>query len=216
LLIFPLISPAFLKTTAVSGYLHPSYAKSLAEFGTPLELPRSKGWILEREIPGSPYRDAMGCYPLFVCQDWSQIYADLEDIGDELVTLSVVTDPFGQYETTYLRRCFRDVVLPLKEHFIVDLRRPMDTFVCKHHRRYARNACQRLYIEKCEDPTKFVEEWAQLYSGLIKRHNIKGMLAFSRLTFVKQLKVPGIVVFRAVHEEETLGMLLHIAPSAMT
>ena len=150
----------------------------------------------------------MGCYPLFVCQDWSQIYADLKDIGDELVTLSVVTDPFGQYETTYLRRCFRDVVLPFKEHFIVDLRRPMDTFVCKHHRRYARNACQRLYIEKCEDPIKFVAEWAQLYSSLIKRHNIKGMLAFSRLTFVKQLKVPGIVVFRAVHEEETLGMLL--------
>ena len=59
----------------MSGYMHLGYAESLVEFGTPRELPRSGGWVLERQIPGFSYRDAMGCYPLFACQDWSQCAA---------------------------------------------------------------------------------------------------------------------------------------------
>ena len=202
------MSLVYLNTTAVSGYMHPGYAQSMTEFGTPRELPYSKGWILERQIPGFPYIDAIGCYPLFVCQDWSQFYADLEDIGNELVTLSLVTDPFGQYDTTYLHRCFRDVVMPFKEHFIVDLRRPMKTFVCKHHTRYARKALKELKAERCENPTEFINEWVELYANLIKRHCIKGMLVFSRSSFAQQLSIPGIVAFRAVYDGTTVGMLL--------
>jgi len=47
----------------VTGYLHHSYADSLAEFGTPYLLPKSGGWILKRQIPGFTYSDGMGCYP---------------------------------------------------------------------------------------------------------------------------------------------------------
>jgi hypothetical protein len=79
----------------VTGYLHPLYAESLSEFGTPYELARCRGWILKRQIPGFSYYDAMGCYPLFPCQDWSKLSGDLEELGDQLVCLSVVTDPFG-------------------------------------------------------------------------------------------------------------------------
>jgi hypothetical protein len=43
----------------VNGYLRPGYAESL-EFGTPRELPRCGGWVLERQIPGFPDQDAMG------------------------------------------------------------------------------------------------------------------------------------------------------------
>lgn len=192
----------------MTGYLHPSYAQSLAEIGTPRELFHSRGWILERQIPGIPYHDAMGCYPLFVCQDWSQLHADLEDMGSELVTLSLVTDPFGDYDKKYLRRCFRNAVLPFKEHFIVDLRCPMKTFVCQHHRRYARKALRELKVEKCEDPTQFLNEWMELYANLIKRHSIRGTLVFSGSAFAKQLSVPGIVAFRAEYKETTAGMLL--------
>lgn len=118
----------------MAGYLHPRYAQSLAEFGTPRELPRSGGWILERQIPEFSYHDAMGCYHLFACRDWSELYADLEDIGNgnELVSLPLVTDPFGEYDLAYLRQCFRDVVVAFKAHFIIDLSRRMDTFVCQH------------------------------------------------------------------------------------
>ena len=65
----------------MNGYAHPAYAHSLAEFGSPRPLPRSGGWLLERPIPGSPYRDAMGCYPLFAAQDWSRLYSDLDEIS---------------------------------------------------------------------------------------------------------------------------------------
>jgi len=192
----------------VTGYLHPDYARSLAEFGTPRELCRCGGWILERSIPGFPHCDAMGCYPLFACQDWSQLEADLEEIADSLVSLALVTDPFGDYDPALLQRCFPDVSRPFKEHFAVDLRRPLDTFVSRHHRRYARKALQVAQVEECQQPIRLLDEWTGLYATLIKRHDIQGILAFSKQAFSRQLRVPGLVAFRAVHQGETVGMLL--------
>jgi hypothetical protein len=192
------------KAESVAGYTHPSYAESLAEFGTPRRLPHCGGWILQRQIPGSPYYDAMGCYPLFTCRDWSQLHADLENVGDELVSLSLVTDPFGEYDLTYLQRCF-DVVIPFKEHFIVDLRQPLNTMVTKHHRRYAAKSLQKVRVERCQDPTQFIDDWFDLYSTLVERHNLKGLHAFSRKAFAKQLSIPGTIVFRAVHRDTTIG-----------
>jgi hypothetical protein len=59
------------ETGSLVGYAHPAYATSLAEFGRPHELIQSSGWILERAVPGTDVRDAMGCYPIFACRDWS-------------------------------------------------------------------------------------------------------------------------------------------------
>lgn len=191
-----------------TGYLHPKYAKSFEEFGIPYELARCGGWIIKRRVPGFPYFDAMGCYPLFFCHDWSKLYDDLDDIGTDLISLSVVPDPFGDFDKNYLKKCFKAVVIPFKEHFIIDLSRSMNSFVSDHHLRYARKALQSIYVEKCKRPIQFLNECVELYTNLIKRHNIKGILAFSRLAFAKQLTVPGIVVFRAVHEGKTVGMLL--------
>ena len=192
----------------VTGYLHPQYAESLSEFGALRELPHCGGCILVRQISGFPYHDAMGCYPLFCCQDWAQLHADLEDLDNELVSLALVTDPFGEYSPAYLRRCFKDVAIPFKDHFIVDLSCPIDTFASSHHRRYARKALRDVQIERCQDPTQFNDEWVNLYATLTERHNIKGIPAFSRLAFAKQLKVPGLVMFRAVYKETTVGMTL--------
>jgi hypothetical protein len=192
----------------VSGYAHPAYAESLNGFGIPTELPGSKGWILERPITGFDYCDAMGCYPIFVCQDWSQLSADLGRVGKSLVCLSLITDPFGAYDTTYLRQCFRDVVTPFKEHFVADLSRPFDEFVHPHHRRNARKALREVSIAECANPVTFLDEWTVLYGTLVERHRITGMAAFSRQSFARQLTVPGIVAFRAVHDDATVGMLL--------
>jgi hypothetical protein len=188
----------------VRGYLHPHYAESLAEFGVPRKLPRCGGWILQRQIPCFPYDDAMGCYPLFVCKDWSQLHADLQSLGDELVSLSLVADPFGEYDLAYLQSCF-DVVVPFKEHFIVDLHQPLNVMVSKHHRRYAAKSLQKVRVERCQDPLQFIDDWVHLYSTLIKRHSIEGIQAFSRTAFTKQLSIPGTVVFRAVHNGATVG-----------
>ena len=195
----------------MSGYMHRLYAESLAEFGEPRKLSRCKGWILVRDIAGSSWQDAMGCYPLFACLDWQQLGADLEEIGSDLVSLALVTDPFGAYDESLLQRCFGDLVYPYKEHYVVDLQQPLTSYVSTHHRRYARKALQVVRVETCHDPVVLLEDWVDLYSQLIRKHNIQGIAAFSRLAFTKQLGIPGLVAFRAIYENETVGILLWYA-----
>ena len=162
-----------------TGYAHPSYAEALAEFGTPRELPRCGGWILERPVPGSTARDAMGCYPLFACRDWLGLRADLDEIGDDLVSLALVTDPFGDYTPAELNACF-DIVKPFKEHVVVDLTKPRNEVVTKHHRKTAQRALKRLVVEKCRSPQDHLDDWARLYRHLVKTHGVTGIAAFSR------------------------------------
>jgi hypothetical protein len=194
-----------------TGYLHAAYAGSLAEWGTPRLLPKSGAWILKRQVPGTCYIDGMGCYPLFTCRDWSYLSTELSNaealVGD-LVSLAVVTDPLGNYHVSYLQECFRDVVTPFKEHFVVDLSLGMSNFVSEHHRRYAFKALRSLTVERCENPKQFVNEWVHLYANLISRHNIRGIAAFSRTSLEKQLEVPGLVMFRATLGDQTVGMTL--------
>jgi hypothetical protein len=188
--------------------LHETYAYSLAGFGAPRELPRSKGWILTRQIVDFPHSDAMGCYPLFACQDWSNLSLDLDELAEDVVALSVVTDPFGSYDLPYLRHCFIDVVKPFKEHFVIDLGRQIESYVSGHHLRNANKARQVLEVEKCERPALFLDEWANLYDTLIERHHITGLTKFSKASFAQQLNVPGLVAFRAIYNDHTVGMLL--------
>lgn len=193
------------KTPKLSGYEHPAYAQSLMEFGTPRHLPNSGGWVLERPIDKLPYCDAMGCYPLFACADWSGLQADLDELADELVCISLVADPFGGYRREDLQRCFKDKFVSFKEHFVADLRRPLHEFVSSHHRYYARRALDRVAVERCDQPLEFLEEWLKLYALLTERHHLKGIKAFSRRAFEMQLKVPGMVMLRAMHEGETVS-----------
>ena len=192
----------------MNGYSHPGYAASLAEFGEPRALPRSNGWILERPIVPTPYRDAMGCYPLFACRDWSKLDLDLDELSSELVSVSIVADPFGNHDPAQLRKCFPTLVTPFKEHLVIDLSHAPESFVAAQHRRKARKALERLDVERCEDPTLFVDEWIELYANLIQRHGIRGMAAFSPSAFRGQLAVPGIFMFRASRNNETVGMTL--------
>jgi len=192
----------------LTGYLHPDYARSFSEFGEPKELSRCGGWIVKRPIPETPYIDAMGCWPLFLCQDWSKLHMDLEDLGSELVSLALVTDPFGEYEPEYLSRCFRDMAIPFKEHYVADLTRPIDAIVSKNHRYQARKALKQVQVECCEEPVQFLEDWLVLYSTLIQRHSLRGFRAFSREAFNKQLRIPGMIMLRATREGRTVGAML--------
>jgi hypothetical protein len=188
----------------LSGYSHPLYAESLSEFGKPRKLPRSGGWILERTIPGQLATDAMGCYPLFACEEWSQLGPDILELQGQLVSLALVADTFGQYSRAQLEECFHRVI-PFKRHFLIDLGVPLGRAVSKHHRYYSRRALRRLDVERCLAPEGFADEWARLYSVLVQRKELRGIKAFSRSAFAKQLRVPGTVVFRAVFDGVTVG-----------
>lgn len=119
-----------------------------------------------------------------------------------------MTDPFGDFDVTYLEQCFPDVTIPFKEHFVIDLSRPADTFIRAHHRRNAYKARKSLEVEICRSPLDFLGDWTALYETLVQRHKITGIAAFSNETFARQLTVPGMVAFRAVHNAVTVGMLL--------
>ncbi len=191
-----------------TGYFHPAYVKSLVEFGKPYNLPRSRAWILKRPITGTSYHDGMGCYPLFTCEKWEYLIDDLDNIGSDLVTLSIVTDPFGNYDEAYLKNCFPDVCKPFKQHYVTDLRRPPRTFISEHHKRNLRKVHHQVTVDICEHPAAYLDEWIRLYSNLIKRRNIQGVRAFSRQSFEKQLQVPGVTLLKAVNGGVIEGMLL--------
>jgi hypothetical protein len=196
------------ETGPPTGYLHPAYARSLAEFGDPRSLPRSGGWFLDRAIPASAFRDAMACYPLLVCRDWAGLDADLDDLVGRFVSFSAVADPFGCYRPDDLVRCFPDLMAPFKEHFIVNLSvRPLDA-VSNHHRRYARRALRQLVVERCEPPERQAAVWQSLYANLVRRRGITGIRAFSPTSLEAQLRVPGAVLFQARTGSQVVGMTL--------
>ena len=191
-----------------SGYGHSRYAGSLAEFGTPRHLPHCDGWILEREIPGSSYRDAIGCYPMFSCRKWGGLTADLEALDSEVVSLALVADPFGDHRPELLSACFPEVCIPFKNHFVIDLEESPQTFVSRTHQRNARKGLQRVTVDRCDKPSDYLEDWIRLYDTLTDRHEISGIAAFSRTCFGMQLEVPGLVALRAHRGGDPLGMLL--------
>jgi len=190
-----------------TGYGSRQYAEALSEFGTPLELPRCSGWVLQRPIPGTPHLDAMGCYPVFACRDWSRLRDDIEALPDGLVSLALVTDAFGNWSEPLLRRCF-DRVLRFKDHFVYDLAFPPEQHVSWSHRRNARSALRHLWVEVTTDAARHLDEWAALYGALVERRRITGIRAFSAGSFARQLRVPGVTMFRAFHGHDVIAAQL--------
>ena len=175
----------------ISGYLNPLYAKSLSEYGIPLHLKRSGAWVLQRQIPGFSHYDAMWTYPIFSCQDWSGLRGDLDELEGRLVSVSAVTDSFGNYTYNELQQIFPDVCFPFKEHFVVDLQKDPHRYVDAHHRRNVKQAMRHVNVQISEDPSNWLDEWHALYDVLIKRHQIKGIPRFSKNSFKMQIKHPG-------------------------
>jgi hypothetical protein len=189
------------------AYQSGQYAASLAEFGTPRRLPGSGGWVLERPIPGLDDRDAMGPYPLFACGRWDRLAGDLAGLGD-LVSLVLVADPFGEVDPATLGACFNRGAVPFKRHHVVELGPPVEALAGPHHRRNARKAFPLLAVERVEAPARYRDDWVGLYEILVRRHQIRGIGAFSAGSFARLFEVPGLVAFRAEAGGATIGMLL--------
>jgi hypothetical protein len=133
--------------------------------------------------------------------------ADLEGLRG-LVSVGLVTDPFGAYQPAFLKRCFPDVMIPFKEHFVADLSRNREEIVGAHHRRQIRIALRSVEAEFCSDPASLGEEWVALYGNLIGRRSIAGVAAFPPASLIRQLEAPGLQVVRAILHGKTIGMLL--------
>jgi hypothetical protein len=190
------------------GYQSEEYTKSFQEWGKPIKLDSSQGWIIQRKVPEKSLYDVMGCYPFMVCSDWEKIEEDLSRLENSLVSLTLVTDPAGIYHQELLRSVFPDLCQVFKEHFVVDLQTGWKQEISNNHKRNAKKAAKNVEIEHIDDPHKYLDTWCCLYDKLIERHNINGMTAFSRTAFDLQLKAPGIGAHRAVYKGQTVGMVL--------
>jgi len=188
------------------GYRHPDYALSLAGQGTLRRLEHSKGWIIERAIPGdSQLLDAMGLYPLFSCQDWQSLPSDIVHLrGSGLVSLILMSDPLLSEHERKVFSLF-DQVRPFKTHYIAELDHAPEQVASRHHAYYARKAAREIDVEVVEHPVKFLDEWQTLYAQLVAKHAITDMRAFSRESFAKLLGMPGVVLFRALREDRLVG-----------
>jgi hypothetical protein len=125
-----------------------------------------------------------------------------------MVTLTVVADPFGDYDPALLAECFPAVMRPFKRHFVVELGSDFRRSISENHKRNIRKSKKAVDVENCRSPGVYLDDWKVLYGNLVARHGIKGLTAFSDSCFDEQFKVPGMVCFRAIVDGRTAGMVL--------
>jgi hypothetical protein len=190
------------------GYADFRYACALGDLGVALPLPASGGALLRRPIAGTELADGIGPYPLFACRDWSRLAGDLASLDTELVSVTAVSDPFGEFTPAELARAFPDRVMPYKEHFVVDLHRVSQATLAPHHRRNSRWAARHVEVVRRADLLRELDSWERLYAELRGRHAITGAACFSRESFARQLALPGMVAFQALAAGEVVGMML--------
>lgn len=194
------------QSTGLPGYLNPKYARSFEQFGEPTYLPGAQGWLIKRPIPGSaPAYDAMGCYPLFCCQNWSRLGHDINALQTDLVSLVLITDPMSTPERHELQACFNDV-RAYKRHYVVETRLSPVEYVNKSHRLHALKALRTVKVEVCDTPLQYLGDWIRLYAILADRHSISGLRRFSAEALESQLTIPGMVMFRASVNNRTVGL----------
>lgn len=190
-------------------YLSDGYAKSLADFGQPRKLLHSGGGWIQRRFASSQIPDGMGLYPLLCCEDWSALETDLNDLADQIISFVAVLDPYGCYDTDFLKKVFPGVFRPFKKHFAVNLSRPLLlSAIADNHKRNIRKADAKLSIDWMYAACDWSSEWCGLYGNLIQRHNIQGPAAFSAVSLTKQIALPGMMAFRAMLGGQTVGMQL--------
>lgn len=188
----------------MEGYLNPLYAQSFSEIGEPLYLPKSKGWLIKRQIPGSYYFDAMGPYPLFFCENWDSLAEDINSLKDQIVAISLVIGPFQSFSKKTYQEYF-DIFYEYKNHFILDTTIPLKDVISTGRRTTARRALRNIDIDIMIAPDINLDEWDHLYTQLIRRHAITGMQTFSRKSFEKQIAIQDAHFFRATHQNKIVG-----------
>jgi hypothetical protein len=193
------------RRVTATGYQSAAYARVFEEFGRPVPLPASDGWLIERTTPDGQHQDAMGCYPLFACSDWELLARDLDELAGRLVCVSLVADPFGPASVAPLEAAF-DRVAPFKDHLVTDLREAPARTLSRSTRKNLATAMKACELEVCADPLAHLEEWLALYATLTRRHDIRGLKRFSRASFQKLLALPDLMLLRASVDGETVGL----------
>lgn len=191
-----------------SGYAHPAYAEAVADGNATLPLIHAEGCLILRKIPGTDLEDASAPYPFLVCRRWSALDEDLAALPSGPVSLVVVTDPLAEIDPSGLHKAFNRLARPYKEHFVIGLDQPVDSFADPHHLGCARRALRKIDVECCSSPLDHIDVWMRLYGVLAERHGLSGRSRFSETSLRRQFGVPGCRLFRAERSGRTIGMIV--------
>ena len=131
---------------------------------------------------------------------------DLAELRRDCVSLVLVADPFSPLSLTDLRGHF-DLVVLFKQHFVADLSIATRDIVKGKRYRNARSVLRRMKVEVAEDANAhWVDDWMSLQHELDRRHKLFGMKRLSLEATTRLFKTPGLVLFRAILEDVTVGM----------
>ena len=173
-------------------YASEAYARAFPPAYTPVYLEQAKSWALKRPIAGTPYFDAMGCYPLTPIAENADLAQDFDKLRAQgLVSLVLVTDPFFSPDPAVLQSAF-DLAVPYKEHYLNDFSLP-GVYDSKNHHYKVRRALKSCEVKKIE-LRDYLDEWCALYDALIVKHDMRGIQAFSRDYFEKLCALEPVAV----------------------
>jgi len=193
------------------GYASPEYAAAVAGEGEVLVLPRSGAHLVRRHIPGTDLSDAVAPYPFLACVNWAALAADLADLPSDVVSVTAVVDPLGEWIDAELASAFPDLLRPFKKHVVVPLNgaAPPSTLASAHHRRNIRRALRSVSVRESSLGPEDLDAWISMYRDLIERTGAGGSAAdFTPEGLRQQWGVPGLRVFVAEADQGPVSVAL--------
>ena len=191
------------------GYASETFAEACRDYGRPRRLRSCGASVLLREINGTPFIDAMGCYPLFACQHWDRLADNLGELEHDCVSLVLVSDPFSPLGQPALETIFDRVVF-FKNHYVADLTVETRDFVSAKRLRSGRSLLRRMRVEVVRKSAAFVDEWLQLQRELQDRHGSRATRPLTREAMADLFATPGVTVLRATLDDALMGIHVDI------
>lgn len=191
--------------------MRPFYATTAYASAFGLEVVDVEEWrtaLLVRQIPGSTWRDALGCYPLALVHPRGDLQSGLSRLrATGLVSVALVPDPLNGPPSEALAAAF-PVCRPFKTHYLIDREAGPVQFAPTHRRmiRKAVKACS-IGLVNLRDT---LEEWKRLYAHTVTRHRITGIQKFAPSYFTALADAPEVFAFAAQCDGQIVAMILWV------
>ncbi len=173
-----------------------------------IDVPEWDTAMLTRAIPGTEWRDALGCYPLTAFGPKPDLQGGRERLrAAGLVSVALVPDPLLSPSPDVLSAVF-EICRPFKTHYLIDREAGPVHFV-KNHRWSVRQAGKHCGFEVI-DLRKNLEVWLALYRHTVTRHQATGMHDFAPAYFRALAEMPAVTALAARHDGEIVAIILWV------
>jgi hypothetical protein len=164
--------------------------------------------MLVRPIPGSPWHDALGCYPLAAVSRDADLKAGLERLRSaDLVSVALVPDPLTSPSLDLLASAFF-VCSPFKTHYLIDRHAGPIRFGATH-RRWIRKALRGSTVTPIA-LGDVLDEWQSLYDHTMTRRGVTGIQNFTPAYFAALATMPEITALVARSAGRIVAMTLWV------